>query len=355
MRIVALPAHRNRAMNPYNSLLYSAVERAGYEVEEFGAGTFLGREPDVVHIHWPEWLFSAANATRARAQAMLFRRMVLHLKRRGSRIVWTVHNLDGHHGWQPDHEVREWAWFVQHIDGWISLSHAGVAAVLDRYPALVKVPHTVIPHGHYCGVYPNCVHKSEVRHALGIPEDARVIAAIGGLQPYKQIPLLARTFAEMAGDDYRLVIAGKANGQVDAEVRAVADDRIVYVPGFVPNADLQVYHRAADLVALPYRNVFNSGSAIMALSFATPVLVPRLGAMAELEETVGSGWVQTYQGELTPHVLRSAMESVPRIGHPQLQALDWRVLGERTIDFYSEVCVQERRPNRYPSAIPAVS
>jgi beta-1,4-mannosyltransferase len=42
--------------------------------------------------------------------------------------------------------------------------------------------------------------------------------------------------------------------------------------------------RAADLIALPYKEILNSGSAILALSFDRPILVPAAGALAELSE-----------------------------------------------------------------------
>lgn len=354
MRIAAVPAHRNRAVN-HNSMLYTAVAEAGVAVEEFGLGSLFGPSPQVVHIHWPEWLFSARPRWRARLQAALFRRMVTNLRQRGTRLVWTVHNLDSHHAWHPDHEAREWAWFVQHIDGWISLSHGGVCTVIERYPHLASVPHQIIPHGHYRRVYPNVVHKSEVQNALGIPEDTRVIAAIGELQPYKQIPMLARTFSQLRGDDLRLVIAGKAKREVQAEIEAINDERIIFRPGFVADEDLQIYHRAADLVVLPYSNILNSGSAILSLSFDTPVLVPRLGAMGELAKDIGLDWVQTYGGELTPQILERALERRPKHGEPCLDSLAWGAIGTQTAEFYNEVCSANRRPSCISSAAPAMS
>ena len=34
MRILALPAFRNRSVNPYNALLYTAVSRIGVSVDD---------------------------------------------------------------------------------------------------------------------------------------------------------------------------------------------------------------------------------------------------------------------------------------------------------------------------------
>src|SRR5690606_36127483 len=59
------------------------------------------------------------------------------------------------------------------------------------------------------------------------------------------------------------------------------------------------YFRAADLVVLPYREILNSGTALLALSFDRPVLLPEAGAGDELTRRVGSEWVCTYEHELS--------------------------------------------------------
>lgn len=337
MLVAAVPAYRNRAVNPYNSLLYEAVQSAGVTVKEFGASTLMGPRPEVVQIHWPEWLFSAPTVARARVQARAFRLTISMLRARGSRIVWTVHNLDSHFGHQPALERRMWNWFTNHIDGWIALSHSTIGPVIDRYPRLANVPHTVVPHGHYRDVYPNYVSRSEARLQLGIPQDARVFGFVGSILPYKQVPLLARCFAELPGDDLRLVIAGNPKAGEDDAIRSVDDGRIIYRPGFVPDSALQLYHRAADRMVLPYQSIQNSGSAILALSFDVPVLVPNLGAMGELAALTGDAWVQTYEGQLTPETLASAIETSPGLARPDLYDLDWQVIGQQTAEFFDEV------------------
>ena len=115
------------------------------------------------------------------------------------------------------------------------------------------------------------------------------------------------------------------------------DPRIRLTLGHVPDDQVQVYLRAADLVALPFRDITNSGSALLALGFDRPVLVPDRGAMGELQALAGSEWVRTYEGELTPALLAHALEWA-RAGRPQasppLEALDWSRIAEETLAFY---------------------
>src|SRR3546814_10110494 len=55
----------------------------------------------------------------------------------------------------------------------------------------------------------------------------------------------------------------------------------------------------ADAVVLPYRDIVNSGSALLALSRFRPVIAPRLGSLIELQGQVGEDWLWLYDGPLT--------------------------------------------------------
>ena len=102
----------------------------------------------------------------------------------------------------------------------------------------------------------------------------------GLLRPYKNVPHLIATFAEAALPGATLLIAGKPfDDQVRDEVATAAAD----VAGvrlelrYIRPDEVQLFFLAADLVVLPYQRILNSGAALLALSFARPVLVPRMG------------------------------------------------------------------------------
>jgi hypothetical protein len=107
----------------------------------------------------------------------------------------------------------------------------------------------------------------------------------------------------------------------------------------VPDVDMQRYLRAADLVVLPFTDITNSASALLALSFDRPVLVPALGAMGELQAIVGEDWVRTYDGELTREILAGALESATRPpgARPDLEPLGWDGIARRTLALYRDV------------------
>jgi len=86
----------------------------------------------------------------------------------------------------------------------------------------------------------------------------------------------------------------------------------------------------AELIVLPYREMHNSGSILVALSLGRPILVPRTPTNTALAEEVGSDWVIEYDGDLTPELITSALERTrtrPPEGLPALSGRDWDVLG----------------------------
>ena len=123
------------------------------------------------------------------------------------------------------------------------------------------------------------------------------------------------------------------------EVRAAAagDPRVCLRLEHVPENEVQRYLRAADLVVLPFKEITNSGSALLALSFDRPVLVPARGAMGELQTVAGRDWVCTYEGDLTPRILADALDWAlqrPRDRSPHLEALEWPLIARQTLALY---------------------
>ncbi len=90
------------------------------------------------------------------------------------------------------------------------------------------------------------------------------------------------------------------------ETAAESDRRIKLDLRRIPSNEVQLLFSAADLVVLPFSDIMHSGSAMLALSFDRPVLVPARGSLPELQMRVGSEWVRTYDGELTPTILKDA-------------------------------------------------
>jgi len=352
VRILAQPAFTRRELNPYNWQLYTSLQAAGAEVEEFSTRTALRGGHDVWHVHWPE---VEAGFLRRRSRRIALQRSsrllaLLWLARaRGTRVVWTAHNLCSHERHLARLEDAFWRAFLRQVDGVICLSQRSAELLLERYPALDGRPRFVIPHGHYRLAYPRDVTRAEARSALGIAPDAPVVALVGHLREYKNVPALIAAVRELTDPALRLVVAGRpASAALAARLcdAAAPDDRIQLHLRLIPEAEVQRFLLAADLVVLPYREIVNSGAALLALSFDVPVLVPAAGSLPELQHAVGTSWVRLYQGELTADVLRQAIVWARGAGRPDRAPLDafaWDAIADATLAAFAAVRNQARR------------
>jgi beta-1,4-mannosyltransferase len=345
LRVLAQPAFKNRCLNPYNWLLSHALEARGVHVREFSRELLLTGDDDIWHLHWPEGTVrlngSSSRAAALRAAALIV--LLRWARWRGKRIVWTVHNLGSHERKHPRLEARFWSAYTQLVDGFIALSDYGERAVRARFPALRRVPGFVIPHGHYRDVYTDPLSHPAARERLGLASGARITVYVGQIRQYKNVSTLITEFRRLGDPDAMLLIAGSpVDEQLAGELRRASDGdtRIRLALRLLSEDELQGYVSAADLVVLPYRETLNSGSAVLALSLNRPILVPRIGALGELQSLVGREWVCTYDGELTAsrlqEALRWAIEST-RAPVAPLHTMEWGRIACATAAAYTDI------------------
>ncbi len=341
LRVLAWPGLGLRAKNPYTWLLYTHLAALGVRVRDFTPPRALLGGYDLLHLHWPEKALNAGSLPGRLAGAAAALAIIQAARLHRARVVWTAHNAHPHESRHPGLEQRYLASVVRKVDAVIHPSLAGQRSVEASYPRLAARPHAVVPLGHYRGSYPNELSRDEARAALGLSPAAQVVAFVGLVRPYKNVPLLIRTVRELARErpELTLLVGGAPLApEVDREVRAAAggDPRVRLTLEHLPEEDVQRFLVPADLVALPFMDITNSSSALLALTFDRPVLVPARGAMGELQAIVGSDWVRTYEGELTPRLLAEALDWArrPRPSPPPLEPLDWPEIARQTLALY---------------------
>src|SRR4051812_40045701 len=86
----------------------------------------------------------------------------------------------------------------------------------------------------------------------------------------------------------RLVIAGRPKGSesywatIEEQIsRLRLGSRVVERIEFVPDTDTEVYFKAADLLALPYTHVFQSGVLFLGYNFGLPALASDVASFKE--------------------------------------------------------------------------
>jgi beta-1,4-mannosyltransferase len=346
VRILAWPAFKSSGA--YNVLLYRSMQELGATVEEFSVGRVFAKRYDIVHLHWPEYCVNGRGSFASLFWSCALFGAMSWVRLRGGRVVWTAHNLKSHLQEHPTIERYFWRVFTRLLNAFISLTETGLEQTRQRYPSLRNKPGFVIPHGNIRDAYPGVeISREEARLRLGIPHSAKVMGFFGSVAGYKGVPELVETFSHLPDTRAVLCIAGKcyltSQERKRMEDIAARDRRVVLQLKHIPESEVTTYIRAADVIAIPFRTILNSGSAILALSLDRPVIVPAKGSMMELQRFAGAEWVRLYCGDLTPQTLQQylddAIEGAAARGRCRaLEAgwagLDWKDLAQLTLDAY---------------------
>ena len=349
--VLAERAFRTRSKNPYQFLLYTSMSQLGPKVREFlYPYHWFGPRPDIVHLHWPEMPIGHPSPLRAGVQLQLLLRGLDVCKARGARVIWTAHNLDAHEAREGEGNSYRaylrwalWTGLRPALDGWIAHSADSRDQAVEVHPWLDQLPSAVIPHGHYRGEYPDSVGRDDARQKLDLGAADRVLLCFGAVRSYRNVPELIEAFHRTPGGNLRLFVVGGARDpdlKTRIERLAERDPRVGLCLSHVPADKVQDYFRACDVVVLPYRDILNSGAALLALSFDRPVLLPHKGSMGELQRTVGSDWVHLFEGEISPAVLGDAIDWTFGRTRPERAPVDdlgWSRLARKTLDFYEQV------------------
>ncbi|MCA9242001.1 MAG: hypothetical protein KDA37_17440, partial [Planctomycetales bacterium] len=254
---------------------------------------------------------------------------------------WTAHNLTPH-GVRSDRPWAPYRELLRLTDGMLYLSRTSQEMFERLYPEAAAKPATVVPHGLYRGCYPAGCERRLARERLGLPAGALVASTIGAIESYKGVPALVQASVELGEENLWLLVAGKPAGpEVEREVMTAAAgcERVSLHLAYLADEDLQTYFAASDFCVLPYLQTLNSGAAVLALSFDTPVLCPAAGSLEELAQMAGQQWVQTYAGGFKASVLRDALPwaSAPRPASPELPQMHWEHVATLTREFYRRI------------------
>jgi glycosyltransferase involved in cell wall biosynthesis len=307
--------------------------------------------PDVVHLHWTEPYIASRGEGISRLKARRTLGELRLARLAGASLVWTAHDLFRHDRAADDGERRFMRGLFGGSDAVIVHCRAAADALLDALglPPAERTRIRVVPHGHYAGAYPDTVTRSEARARLHLEEGAHVVAFVGWLRPYKGVAELIEAFTASARDDARLVIAGQTlDGAYAARLRSLAsgDRRVRLDLGFVPDDELQVYLRAADVVATPFLEVFTSGSVLLAMSFGLAVIAPRRGCVEETVDERGALLYDASDPEGLVRALRAArgvdLEVMGRHNASRLTELTWDRVAAATLEVYAESVARRR-------------
>jgi glycosyltransferase involved in cell wall biosynthesis len=232
------------------------------------------------HILWPNKF------------AWLDRTLILiYYRALGKRIVFTVHNVNAGRRDGNDNPLNRLTLKIQYaLSDHMFVHTEQMKKGLQSEFNVASSKVSVIPFGINSTVPKTALTCLEAKQRLGLTQTDRVMLFFGNIAPYKGLEYLieAMQYLVSKSADYRLIIAGQPKNcesywqalqerLATRELRSYVIKRIEYVP----DADTEIYFKAADVLVLPYLRIFQSGVLFLGYNFGLPVIASDVGSLRD--------------------------------------------------------------------------
>lgn len=264
--------------NPVASLASKALRVSRYYLRLIRYAATA--EPVVFHILWNN-KFELLDRTA----------LLLYYKSLGKKIVFTAHNVNAGKRDLNDSYINRLSLRIQYrICDHIFVHNTKSKSELLSEFFVPESKVTVIPFGINNTVPNTGLSSTEAKQKLGIKHDKKVLLFFGRIAPYKGLDHLLKAFADLLSSDraYLLMIAGKPKWDDSYwnKMKAFISDsgiapNVIHDAEFIPDEKVEVFFKAADVLVLPYTNVFQSGVQFLAYSFGLPVIATDVGSLKE--------------------------------------------------------------------------
>jgi D-inositol-3-phosphate glycosyltransferase len=217
--------------------------------------------------------------------------LVLYYKALGKKIVLTLHNVNKGKRDSKDSFLNRLTLKMQyrladHIFVHTEQMKSDVIGEFNVLPDRIGV----IPFGINNAVPNTSLSAAEARRHLGIRDGEKTILFFGNIAPYKGLEFLTAAFHRFLSDrrELRLIIAGWPKNcenywrPIREAIQQYAQEgRIILKAEYIPDEETEVYFKAADVLVLPYRYIYQSGVLFLGYSFGLPVLAADVGTLKE--------------------------------------------------------------------------
>ncbi|MFP4472733.1 MAG: glycosyltransferase family 4 protein [Candidatus Omnitrophota bacterium] len=200
---------------------------------------------------------------------------------RKKRIILTVHNV-------IPHEKSGLKIWLNRSVFWLANEYiVHTEKNRDQLAGLVKPgkPIHVIPHGI---IEPPMrgITRKDARRDLELDMNDKVLLCFGHIRDYKGVDVAIKALAQIPDKHVKLVIAGKCWEDWQKYQTLIdnlkLNDRVMTRLDFIPDDQIEVFFRAADIALLPYKYFDSqSGAGALAVSFEIPLIVSDVGGLRE--------------------------------------------------------------------------
>jgi glycosyltransferase involved in cell wall biosynthesis len=198
---------------------------------------------------------------------------------------------------------------------------------------------------------------AEAKRQLGVKDDEKTVLFLGRIKPYKGIEHLLAAFQQLVKRDakYRLIIAGEPKkGSEDylEEIRGIvardfSQNEIILKFQFIPDEQMELFLKAADVLVLPYKDIFQSGILFLAYTFGLPVVATDVGSFREEIVEGETGFVcrpgdvpdlaDTLEKYFRSDLYRGLLTRRPEIREYANRVHSWDAAAELTTKAYEEL------------------
>jgi beta-1,4-mannosyltransferase len=313
-------------LNRFVASFSQAISEQGYVVHEFRWSSLGLEKTNFIFLHWPDEFFAITGKIEALKSFIKLAVIQISKILWDAKLVWIAHNVMPHGAAQSTSLVRRG--FLRSLDGVIFLSEYSHKLIGNLYPEVRTCNSLVTVHGHYRGTA--VTHETPWVMSSGNIQ----LLHFGQIRAYKNIDVLVEAASSISG--IHLLVSGMAVDRslcaaIQAKAQLVPHIKLDFRDAPISEAELAAIVDSADAIVLPYKNILNSGSALLSLSRNRPVLAPNMGSLPELRAAVGADWVYLYDGEFSQQVLvdfKEWMLKTERVGVAPLDAYEWSRIGQ---------------------------
>lgn len=215
---------------------------------------------------------------------------------------------------------------------------------------------TVIPFGINNSIPTTNLTSGDAKAKLGIRQDERTILFFGRITPYKGLEYLVSAFDQLPKDGrrYRLIVAGRPDSceeywtEIQARMKSCAHcEDILLSAKYIPDNQTEIYFKAADVLVLPYKDIYQSGVLFLAHSFGLPVIAADVGALRDdiVEGETGylfqPGDAVALESKIRQYFGSSFYEQLAvrrdEIRQFAMERHSWELVGRTTSEVYAEI------------------
>ena len=300
--------------------------------------------------------------------------LMLYYKLLGKKIVFTAHNVNVGVRDSKDSFLNRLTLRIQYrlCDHLFVHTEKMKRELIEGF-GVQATQVTIIPFGINSSIPNTRLTPVEARQRLGIREGEKVILFFGNITPYKGLEYLVTAFRQHLArfDEYRLIIAGvpKNCEKYWTEIRdEIRDDvqrgRILLRAEFIPDDETEVYFKAADVLILPYRHIYQSGVLFTGQNFGLPALVADVGSLKDdiVEGKTGSVFrpedpadlARAIEKYFTSDLFANLDSRRPEIHAYAAERHSWDVVSEMTMRVYAGLLRRssaKAQSERDPSAL----